>query len=135
MRLLGKVLAVVALLSVGAAEAQIFTGGGGGTTNNPSVVTILGACGYTPVAGSQIGLTITSSTPLTIPATATCAVVQAVGGTAYYTTVAAETPTASSTGGTQLVAGAALTVPTLPSLQGLHFIGASGVTLNAVYFK
>ena len=96
---------------------------------------VVGPCAYTPVAGSQYGLAITSSTPLTIPATATCATVQSIGGVAYYTTVAAETPVASASGGDQLPAGSSLSVPTLAALQGLHFIGAAGVTINVSYWK
>lgn len=96
---------------------------------------VVSPCGYTPVAGSQIGLPITSSTPLTMPPGATCAVIQSIGGTAYYTTASTETPTVGASGGNQLSAGSALFVPTLASLQGLHFIGVSGVTINVGYFK
>lgn len=86
---------------------------------------------YTPVAGAQYNLAITSSTALTVPGTATYAVVCAKTAAVNYTTDGATTPT--STVGIPLAALACVPLSGAAVLTNFRAISATG-TLTAEYF-
>ena len=86
---------------------------------------------YTPVTGSQYGLSVTTLTTLTVPTGAAVATVIVEGSSVRYSTTG--TPTATS--GMLLAAGGPYTfnVP----LSSLTFIATSGssTTIDVEYFK
>lgn len=86
---------------------------------------------YTPVAGAQYNLAITSSTALTVPGTATYATVCAKTAAVNYTTDGATTPT--STVGTPLQALACVGISGAAVLTNFRAISATG-TLTVEFF-
>lgn len=140
---------------VGQAACQLPTSGGGGgsstITNFPNpadtnsgapgastirFVPATGAtpCGSTPVAPSQMGLAITTSTALTVPATATCGVITVVVGCANNRDDGTA-PTGSAGGGEPLCPGSQL-ILLGASLAADRFIQQSaGSLLNVKYYR
>lgn len=124
-------------------------GGGGGAVTNagtfavqntaaiPAGTNAIGSViqgGRTPVAGAQYGLAVASSTALTVPATATVAVVTIEGAAVRYTSDGATTPTAS-VGMGPFPIGTTLTF-NLVSLAGVRIIQTnSAATIDVEYFK
>jgi hypothetical protein len=102
------------------------TGGGGGSTAPYS---------YTGVTGTQSALAVTSATALTVPGTATYAIVQAQGGQVNYSLVSDLTPTASV--GFNLYAGQQLMIQGTSLLNAAKFIDATGstATITVEYLK
>ncbi len=98
--------------------------------------------GWAPVAGTQTGVTISASTALTIPATATVAVVQAqgvgatTGGQCAFWRDDGTAPT--GTAGQVLVPNQSITLSGV-SMTAFHIIAASGAgascTMSASYYK
>lgn len=89
---------------------------------------------YTPLGPMQAGLAITISTPLTIPATATYAVVCASGANVNYTTDGQTTPTSSV--GMPLVSGQCVSLVGPLVLSGFRAIQQTATAvLNVSYFK
>lgn len=86
---------------------------------------------YTPIAGAQYNLAITSSTALTVPGTATYATVCAKTAALNYTTDGATTPT--STVGTPLQALACVGISGAAVLTNFRAISATG-TLTVEFF-
>lgn len=90
--------------------------------------------GRTPVAGAQYGLAVASSTALTVPATATIAMITVEGAAIRYTSDGATTPTAS-VGMGPFPIGSSLTF-NLVSLAGIRIIQTSAsATIDVEYFK
>lgn len=154
----GVIAVLLAALACGAAQAQqsivpyVVTGhtSGGAATTTPvgntgshdipmpvsctaAQCTITVTAGLlTPVAGTQVALSIASATALTVPAGATVAVIQAQGtnnssGVCLYWQDDGTSPTGSA--GQQMAAGATLTyaVAGLP----IKLIAATGATCTA----
>lgn len=103
----------------------------GGT---PPPATTVAQKSWTPVSGAQYGLTVASSTALTVPTGATYATVTVEGGTVRYTSDGATTPTAT-VGMGPFVVGSFLQLNINP-LSNLKFIQSAGTaTLDVEYFK
>ena len=89
---------------------------------------------YTPVSPGQFGVTVASSTGLTIPSGALQAVISVEGNSVRYTYDGTTTPTASV--GHLLTAGQAIQFSGMTLLANLKFIQvAATATLNVSYTK
>jgi hypothetical protein len=108
------------------------TGALGGPTNPLHTTGASGPSGYAPVSPGQYNLAITSSTALTVPSSATYAVVCAATANANYTTDGTTTPTASV--GMALPVGACVPLSGTAVLADFLAISAAG-TLNVSYYK
>jgi opacity protein-like surface antigen len=119
-------------------QADVFSDGGLGAhiTNSVPIFGALTPYNYTPLSGAQYGLSVASSTALTVPAGTTYAVVCAETATVRYTT-SGTTPTASV--GIPLF-GSSTSAPCVP-LQGplviaaFRAISSGGGTIDAEYFQ
>jgi hypothetical protein len=92
---------------------------------------------YTPLSPMQSGLTVASSTALTIPATANYAVVCAYGQAVNYTTDGTTTPTTTASGvGMQLAVGSCVPLVGATVIANFRAIQQSATaTLSVSYFK
>lgn len=121
----------IALLKAQIAQLQSIVSGITAATVPVPLPVLPGPYQYTPVAGAQYNLAITSSTALTVPGTATYAVVCAKTAAVNYTTDGATTPT--STVGIPLAALACVPLSGAAVLTNFRAISATG-TLTAEYF-
>lgn len=92
---------------------------------------------FTPLTPMQSGLTIASSTALTVPTGATYAVVCAYGQAVNYTTDGTTTPTTTSSGaGMQLAVGSCVPLSGATVISNFRAIQQSATaTLSVSYFK
>lgn len=116
--------------SVGTVVDGYVGNGGNATPVAPATPLPVGACTCTPVTPSQNNVSIASATGLTVPTGATYAVVQAVGGPAYYT-YDGSTPTASNFSG-YLAQGQPLTLSGATVLSAFKIFGTA---MAVSYFK
>lgn len=92
------------------------------------------AYNYTPLTPGQYGLTVASSTALTVPSGALQCVVTVEGNSVRYTYDGTTTPTASA--GMPLAAGQSIQFSGAQVLANLRFIQtAATATLNVSYTK
>ncbi len=91
----------------------------------------------TPTApiSEQLNIDASSVKSLVIPANSTpsYAIIQAQGGTIYYTTVATDTPAVGV--GFQMGSGATIPVYGILAMQALKFIGGAGTTISYAFFN
>ena len=103
-------------------------------TSNSEVKNDSAPYAYTPVSPGQFGVTVASSTGLTIPSGALQAVVSVEGNSVRYTYDGTTTPTA--TVGHLLTSGQAIQFFSATILTNLRFIQvAATATLNVSYTK
>lgn len=93
-----------------------------------------GPYAYTPLSGSQYGLTIDTAKTLTVPSGATYAALDLEGAAARFTMDGLTTPTTSS--GRNLASGSAVGLIGPTALANFKIIGVvSGGKINVEYFK
>jgi hypothetical protein len=107
-------------------------GGGGGSVTQGTVPWVESPAALTPVATSQMGLTVATATALTVPATATTAVITVEGNSVRYRDDGTA-PTASV--GTLIPVGAVMTLK-LTSFTNAQFIQtAATANIDVAYYK